>query len=437
MFNAVIISVIVLIALCLLRVHVLLALIVAALVAGVLSGMSLIETIELLISGIDGQAETAISYILLGIFAVMIGYSGITGVLVKNLIRMLQGKKALLLLIIAAVASFSQNVVPVHIAFIPILIPPLLQLFDKMKINRKAVAVSLLFGLKAPTLVIPIGFGLLFHGIIVAEMNDNGMTISYADIPLAMLIPSLGMVFGLLFAIFVTYRKEKTPKPSTTDEQGIASESEKEKDIRFTKMHLLTVIAVIAALVVQLATDSMILGGLTGIVLMFLFQVVAFKFAEETVNSGVNMMGMVAFVMLLASGYGTVLEETGAVDRLVSSTVETLGDNMFLAAALMLLVGLIITMGIGTSFGTMPIIATFFVPLSIHMGFSPLATAALIGTAGAMGDAGSPSSDSTLGTTAGLNADGNHNHIWDTCVPTFLHYNIPLFIFGLLAVMIL
>ncbi|EGQ26454.1 gluconate:H+ symporter family transporter [Sporosarcina newyorkensis 2681] len=106
-------------------------------------------------------------------------------------------------------------------------------------------------------------------------------------------------------------------------------------------------------------------------------------------------------------------------------------------AALLLLIGLLVTMGIGTSFGTVPILAAVFVPICMVMGFSPLATIALIGTAGALGDAGSPASDSTLGPTSGLNADGKHHHIWDTCVPTFLHYNIPLFIFGILAAAIL
>src|SRR5699024_349657 len=76
------------------------------------------------------------------------------------------------------------------------------------------------------------------------------------------------------------------------------------------------------------------------------------------------------------------------------------------------------------------IIAALFVPICMTAGFSTLGTAILIGTAGARGDAGSPASDSTLGPTAGLNADGKHHHIWDTCVPTFIHFNIPLFIFG-------
>ena len=56
---------------------------------------------------------------------------------------------------------------------------------------------------------------------------------------------------------------------------------------------------------------------------------------------------------------------------------------------------------------------------------------------GALGDAGSPASDSTLGPTSGLNIDGQHHHIWDTVVPTFLHYNLPLLAFGWLAAMTL
>ena len=66
-----------------------------------------------------------------------------------------------------------------------------------------------------------------------------------------------------------------------------------------------------------------------------------------------------------------------------------------------------------------------------------MATIAIVGTAAALGDAGSPASDSTLGPTSGLNADGQHDHIWDSVVPTFIHYNLPLIGFGWLASMVL
>ena len=60
-----------------------------------------------------------------------------------------------------------------------------------------------------------------------------------------------------------------------------------------------------------------------------------------------------------------------------------------------------------------------------------------VGTASALGDSGSPASDSTLGPTAGLDIDGQHDHIRDTCIPNFVFYNIPLIIFGTIAAMIL
>jgi predicted histidine transporter YuiF (NhaC family) len=99
--------------------------------------------------------------------------------------------------------------------------------------------------------------------------------------------------------------------------------------------------------------------------------------------------------------------------------------------------GLLITLGIGSSFSTIPILAIIYVPLCIQFGFSPAATIAIIGTAAALGDAGSPASDSTLGPTSGLNMDGQHDHMKDSVIPTFIHFNIPLMIFGWIAAMVL
>ncbi|MEL7596762.1 MAG: Na+/H+ antiporter NhaC family protein, partial [Clostridiaceae bacterium] len=153
-------------------------------------------------------------------------------------------------------------------------------------------------------------------------------------------------------------------------------------------------------------------------------------------DEGIIMMAFIAFVMLIAAGYGSVLRETGAIETLVKTVAVSIGGNKILGAVLMLFVGLFVTMGIGTSFGTVPILAAIYCPLAQSLGFSVLGIIALIGVAGALGDAGSPASDSTLGPTSGLNADNQHNHIWDTCVPTFMHFNIPLIIFGVITALI-
>ncbi|MBD8006123.1 Na+/H+ antiporter family protein [Bacillus norwichensis] len=439
--NAVIISVIVMVALSLLRVNVLFAILIASLTAGLVSGMNFSDSVNLMISGMGGQANTALSYILLGIFAVMIGLSGITTLLVNQMLKVFSGKKTILVLTIAGIACLSQNAVPVHIAFIPILIPPLLGLFDRLKLDRRAVATALTFGLKAPYIMIPAGFGLLFHGIIRDEMISNGMNISMNDVSLSMLIPGSGMIVGLLIAIFISYRKDRVSKPAMQMPPAELDKAEdmtnKSASVSWSMGHTFTVLAIIAALVVQIVSESLVLGALTGIVILFITRVVKFHDGDKVVQEGIGMMGMIAFVMLVASGYATVLKETGSVTELVEKTTGIIGDSPMLLAFFMLLIGLVITMGIGSSFGTIPILAALYVPLCAAAGLSPFATAALIGTAGALGDAGSPASDSTLGPTAGLNADGRHHHIWETCVPTFLHYNIPLFIFGMIAALVL
>ena len=170
---------------------------------------------------------------------------------------------------------------------------------------------------------------------------------------------------------------------------------------------------------------------------MFIFQAVKPQDIDEQFQGGVKLMGFIAFVMLVAGGFATVLQNTGAVDALVESAISLMGGNKWIAATIITLIGLLVTMGIGTSFGTVPVLAVLYVPLCYQMGFSPAATIVLMSAAAALGDAGSPASDTTLGPTSGLNADGQHDHIWDTCVPTFLHFNIPLMISAIIAAQIL
>jgi hypothetical protein len=155
---------------------------------------------------------------------------------------------------------------------------------------------------------------------------------------------------------------------------------------------------------------------------------------DSLMDEGIYMMGYVAFIMLVAAGFATVLKSTGGIDTFVNSVISILPPNQLITAFIMLLIGLIITMGIGTSFGTIPILAVVFVPVFIKLGFNSAQAIVILASAAALGDAGSPASDTTLGPTSGLNVDGQHNHIIDTCIPTFLHYNISLIIFAVLGV---
>ncbi|AAU24848.1 Na+/H+ antiporter family protein [Bacillus sp. FSL W8-0445] len=441
--NAVVIAVIVMLILSLLRVNVVLALIVGALAGGLTGGLGLGQTVSVFTEGLGGNATVAVSYALLGAFAVALTKTGLPDAMVEAAVKLI-GKegdtrrktlsKALIVFVILIISCMSQNVVPVHIAFIPVLIPPLLKILNELQVDRRLIACAMTFGLTAPYILLPVGFGQIFQGILKDNMKDAGLSVTLADIPIAMIIPIVGMIAGLAVAAFV-YRK-----PRTYEMKEIAGQ----KSASYTKKSLsIAVLAIAVSLSVQLYlsqsldVDGMIFGALSGLAVLFLSGAMKRGEADELITNGMNMMAFIGFVMLAAAGFANVLEKTGDVKALVEASTGFISNNQVLGALLMLVVGLLITMGIGSSFATIPIIATIFVPLCMQLGFSPMATIAIIGTAAALGDAGSPASDSTLGPTSGLNADGQHHHIWDTCVPTFIFYNIPLILFGWIAAIVL
>lgn len=434
-FNPVIISVVLLCILCLCRVNVLLAIIISAITAGIAGGMPINKVMDTFISGMGGNAETALSYILLGTFAAAMTHTGLATILAKKIAATIQGKKFILISILTTIAILSQNLIPVHIAFIPILIPPLLHVMNKLNIDRRAISCSLAFGLKAPYITIPAGFGLIFQGLIAENMTLNGITILKNDVWKSAWILGAGMFAGLLAAIFISYRKPR--KYPDIDFEKNELEKEDESALTLNKNHYITLIGAFATLIVQLLTKSLPLGALVGLGIVFGGGAVSHKKMDKLINEGIGLMGYVAFVMLVAAGFALVLKQTGGIDTLVNSIMPFMQNSRIISVTLMLIIGLFVTMGIGTSFGTIPILAVLFVPVCAHIGLSPAASVVILAAAAALGDAGSPASDTTLGPTAGLNADGQHNHITDTCIPTFLHFNIPLIICAILAAYIL
>lgn len=391
--------------------------------------MGITDIMNTFISGMGTNAETALSYILLGAFAAAMTHTGLATVLAKKITQLIKNNALILYLILTVIAILSQNLIPVHIAFIPILIPPLLHVMNVLKIDRRAIACCLAFGLKAPYIVIPAGFGLIFQGLLADNMVQNGMNVSINEVWKSTWILGLGMFVALLIAIFVTYRKPREYKDVTVEDND-------NTDTKLTKEHYITLLAAFATLGVQLWTKSLPLGALVGLGIIFGTGTIKHKKMDNLVDEGIGLMGYIAFVMLVAAGFALVLKQTGGIESLVNSTMAIMPSNKLAAALLMLITGLFITIGIGTSFGTIPILAVIFVPICAQLGFNLQETIVVFAAAAALGDAGSPASDTTLGPTAGLNADGQHNHIWDTCIPTFLHYNIAIIIFALIGVII-
>nr|WP_299241782.1 Na+/H+ antiporter family protein [uncultured Halomonas sp.] len=445
--NAVILAVLVMVGLSLARVSVVFALVVGALVGGLVGGLSLGDTLAAFNDGVGGGAKVALAYATLGAFAVAISRAGLPDLLAQRLIGLLNQEasarrqaavKYTLIGSVLLVAISSQNLIPVHIAFIPILIPPLLKVMNQLRLDRRAVACALTFGLTATYMLLPVGFGAIFlNDILLTNINEAGQSlgleITRGMVPLAMSVPVGGMALGLLVALFLSYRK---PRDYDALDASTSNLPHRQERVEIHTLGLvMSVVAIVAALGIQLYSGSMILGGLVGFALLSVGGVFKWREADDLFTSGMRMMALIGFIMISASGFAAVMNATGEIELLVDNAFDIIGDNQGLAALIMLLVGLFITLGIGSSFSTIPIIAAIYVPLAVQFGFSPLATVALVGTAAALGDAGSPASDSTLGPTSGLSVDRQHDHIWDSVVPTFIHYNIPLIAFGWLAAM--
>ncbi|HDB8587743.1 TPA: Na+/H+ antiporter family protein [Staphylococcus aureus] len=438
MINAVVIAVILMIVLCLCRLNVVISLFISALVGGLISGMSIEKVINVFGKNIVDGAEVALSYALLGGFAALISYSAITDYLVGKIINAIHAEnsrwsrvkvKVTIIIALLAMSIMSQNLIPVHIAFIPIVIPPLLSLFNDLKIDRRLIGLIIGFGLCFPYVLLPYGFGQIFQQIIQSGFAKANHPIEFNMIWKAMLIPSMGYIVGLLIGLYV-YRKPReyeTRKISDSD------------NVTELKPYILivTIVAILATFLVQTFTDSMIFGALAGVLVFFISRAYNWYELDAKFVEGIKIMAYIGVVILTANGFAGVMNATGDIDELVKTLTSITGDNKLFSIIMMYVIGLIVTLGIGSSFATIPIIASLFIPFGASIGLDTMALIALIGTASALGDSGSPASDSTLGPTAGLNVDGQHDHIRDTCVPNFLFYNIPLMIFGTIAAMVL
>ena len=445
--NPVVFAVCLMLALSLARVHVVFSLIISAFAGGLMADipaatilaalppdavagvtepgvvLKLKYLVKVFEEGITAGTTTALSYAVLGAFAVAISYSGLSQAMANVIVRRAtQGSghyvKWLLIAALLLMSIMSQNLIPIHIAFIPLVVPPLLVVMNRLQLDRRMLACVITFGLVCTYMFVPYGFGDIFlNKILLGNISKFGMDVSGVNIYHAMFIPALGML---------ARHYQDLPVEGAAEQVAVKREN-----------IIVAVIAVSIAFLAQKYTGSLILAGLLGFAIFMVSRVIHWQQADTVFNSGIRMMSMVAFIMIAANGFAAVMNATGGIEPLVRDSVAFFGNSKALVSLAMLLVGLLVTMGIGSSFSTLPIIAAIYVPICVHMGFSPLATVAIIGTAGALGDAGSPASDSTLGPTMGFNADGQHNHVKDSVIPTFIHYNIPLLLAGWVAALVL
>ena len=371
--NAVIVAVLIMLILSLARVHVVLSLLIGAIAGGLLAGMGLEATLDAFQKGLANGAQIALSYVMLGAFAMAIAYSGLPRTIANVIINRLDGAKSkgnrikwALIGMLIATGIMSQNLVPIHIAFIPLIIPPLIVVFNRLHIDRRAIACVLTFGLVTTYMFLPYGFGDIFlNQILLGNINKAGLDTSDLNIMTVMTIPSIGMMIGLFIALFISYRKPRHYENRAISSAGEADNASLNSQDNGTKQkynNVVALIAIVASFTIQLSTGSLLLGAMIGFALFMAFGVIHWRKADAVFNDGLRMMAMIGFIMITAQGFAEVIQSTGHIDSLVHASAEVFAGNKGLAAMAMLFVGLVVTMGIGSSFSTLPIITSIYVP---------------------------------------------------------------------------
>ena len=113
--NAVLVAVGVMLVLSLLRINVVLSLTIGALVGGLAGGLNIMDTIDAFVGGLGGGATIALSYALLGGFALAISRTGVPEVLVKAILKLVQREgdsqkkglaKALIFLVLLCISDY-------------------------------------------------------------------------------------------------------------------------------------------------------------------------------------------------------------------------------------------------------------------------------------------------------------------------------------------
>ncbi|MDR3117272.1 MAG: TRAP transporter large permease subunit [Puniceicoccales bacterium] len=425
------------------RINIVVALVLGSLVGGLVGGLSLVELIQAFQSGLAGGTPLALTYALVGGFASALAYSGVVEWLLSHLLRHLDrpGRPAsprrirrTLIIILLVLSLLCKSLFPMHIAFIPILIPPLLPLMNRVGLDRRMVACVLAFGLVVSYMIIPYGFGHIFlNDMLMMSLARDGLAMDTATTLRVMAIPCCALAIGLAIAVFFTYSRPHSYDRTVTGE----ALARRRAHAPFRLRHLwIVLLALVTSLVAQaLCGGNMIVGTALGILVVTAGGIASLRHLDATVSEGIRVMALVGMIVIAAAGFNEVLRLTGGIDKLVILMITAVHGNRALAVLVALLIGLVITLGLGTAFATVPIVSALFVPLGHGLGLSPFAIMTLVAVSAVLGEPGSPLSSTTLGPTSGLGFDGQFDHLRDCVWPTFLHFNGPLLILGWLTIL--
>jgi len=210
---------------------------------------------------------------------------------------------------------------------------------SRLQLDRRAVACAITFGLVTTYMFLPLGFGRVFlYNTLYRNIKEAGLDVSQVSATQAMGIPALGMVAGLLIAVFVTYRKPRVYQVDAGSGVGSGEEDSGPVEIDRHKVAI-ALVAVVACFAVQAfltwtksEADPLLVGALTGLLLFMATRVVTIAEADDVFTGGMRMMALIGLIMITAQGFAKVLKETKQIEPLVKSATSLFAGSKPAAA---------------------------------------------------------------------------------------------------------
>jgi len=432
--NPTIVSVIVMVVLCLLKVNVFLSVLLSALLCAVLGGATPVEGLEVFYSNMGNDNKMVLFLLLLGVLAVTMEKNGVGDALAPRIAKLIGKKIWLFPIALTVLAIIAETFVLVGVSFLLVVIPPLLKLLTDYKVDRRLLVVTTCCGLQIGYCCCPVGYGLAFMGIVQNALAENGLNVTIDQIWKANIVIAIALLISIVSAMFVYKSRDYQSTEQLAEAEKAAATTELPP---ITFAHIACLLAGIAVVIVQVTTGSMPLAALVMVAILVLTGAIKFKEFDDTLMKGMMSSVYVCLVLMASVAYAATSKAFGQLDSLVAASADVVGGSKLFGAFFMLMLGLFITMGIGSAFSTVPIVSAVLVPLGLQLGMSPAAIIMLVAASGALGDSGSPSSNQTLVPTSAFNIDGQHDHIKDSCIPSFIFVNIPIILVCTVAAMFL
>lgn len=144
-------------------------------------------------------------------------------------------------------------------------------------------------------------------------------------------------------------------------------------------------------------------AALSIIILMLIYKVKKFSEIFDIYTAGMQKMGYVAITLILAWSLGKVIKEMGTATFIV----EIMKGNVpaYIIPAILFLVGVVISLASGTSWGTFAIMLPIAIPMAIGLDAHMLVCIGAVLSGGIFGDHCSPISDTTILSSTGAGAD--------------------------------